>query len=73
MTELNLEYDWSYKVLYQSNLFENKNLIEYRDEILNRMYLLNETRKKVLKKMKSQKHITRFLMNCYYFVDKAMY
>lgn len=73
MIKINNEYDWSYKIFYQYNIFDNNQLIEYRDNLLNNLYLLNKTYQSVSKNLSKQKIITKFLMDCYYYVDKSIY
>lgn len=71
MEKLNHEFDQTYINYNYTN--NNKFNIEYRDDIMNLMYNLNETYKFVLNNLEKQKKITKFLMNCYYYVDKSIY
>lgn len=71
MEKLNYEYDQTY--INYNYINNNKFNLEYRDDIMNLMYNLNETYKFVLNNLEKQKKITKFLMNCYYYVDKSMY
>lgn len=71
MEKLNFEYDQTFNNYNYINNFKFN--LEYRDDIMNMMYSLNETRKFVLNNLEKQKIITKFLMNCYYYVDKSMY
>lgn len=71
MEKLNYEYDQTY--INYNYINNNKFNLEYRDDIMNLMYNLNETYKIVLNNLEKQKKITKFLMNCYYYVDKSMY
>lgn len=68
---LNKDFENSFKVIHRP--YDNHKLIEYRQSLINKIVENNNLLDHLKNCKDKQKDLYKFMYNCYYFIDKAIY